>query len=388
MRSNAFCPGATRKAACTVAVVVMAVLAASGCSPKKDGDQASVTPTNVTLTAEQKKNIHLYTVAPSRFHKSIETTGIVDFDNEQATSVVAPFSGPVSRLLVSQGDRVKKGAPLAVVDSSDFAAAISAYRKAIVTAQTNRRLADMDKDLLAHQGVAQREAAQAETDAVGAEADRNAALQTLLSLGVDAQTIKDIRRGRPISRVESILRAPIGGTVVEKLITPGELLQAGTTACFTIADLSRVWVMAQVFGSDTDGIRVGDTARVVTGTGSKDVAGRVENIAAELDPNTRSVAVRIAVDNPGDLLKKQMYVHVAIQSRQEASGLLVPVSAILRDDDNLPFVYVAQRDGSFARVHVTLGYRAGDLYDITAGLRAGEKVIVDGALFIQFMQNQ
>ncbi|HSM97167.1 MAG TPA: efflux RND transporter periplasmic adaptor subunit, partial [Rhizomicrobium sp.] len=178
------------------------------------------------------------------------------------------------------------------------------------------------------------------------------------------------------------------GTVVEKLITPGELLQAGSTACFTIADLSRVWVMAQAFGADADVVHVGDVATINTGDGSKTVSGRVENIAAELDPNTRSVAVRVSVANPDGLLKKQMYVHVAMRSAQETQGLLVPVSAILRDDDNLPFVYVAQRDGSFARVHVTLGYRAGDQYDIASGLRAGEKVIVEGALFIQFMQNQ
>ena len=83
-----------------------------------------------------------------------------------------------------------------------------------------------------------------------------------------------------------------------------------------------------------------------------------------------------------------MYVRVLIQSRQESTGLLVPVSAILRDDENLPFVYVAQPDGSFARQHVTSGYRTGDQYDITAGLKAGDQIVVDGGIFVQFMQNQ
>jgi cobalt-zinc-cadmium efflux system membrane fusion protein len=91
---------------------------------------------------------------------------------------LAPFSGPVSRLLVSPGDKVKKGDPLAVVDSPDFAAAISAYRKALARPK-RRRLADADKDLVQHQGVAQREAEQAQTDAANAEADRDAALQAL-----------------------------------------------------------------------------------------------------------------------------------------------------------------------------------------------------------------
>ena len=99
----------------------------------------------------------------------------------------------------------------------------------------------------------------------------------------------------------------------------------------------------------------------------------MDNISALVDPDTRSVLVRVVVENPGDFLKKQMYVRVRIQARQESTGLLVPVSAILRDDENLPFVYVVQSDGSFARRHVTLGYRAGDQYDIPAGLKAGDR---------------
>jgi cobalt-zinc-cadmium efflux system membrane fusion protein len=114
----------------------------------------------------------------------------------------------------------------------------------------------------------------------------------------------------------------------------------------------------------------------------------VDNIAALVDPNTRAVAVRIVVDNPGGALKKQMYVHVRIEARRESSGLLVPVAAVLRDDVNLPFVYVAESDGSFARRPVTLGYRSGDEYDIVDGLKAGESIVADGAIFLQFMQNQ
>jgi cobalt-zinc-cadmium efflux system membrane fusion protein len=83
-----------------------------------------------------------------------------------------------------------------------------------------------------------------------------------------------------------------------------------------------------------------------------------------------------------------MYVRVLIHARQESTGLLIPVSAVLRDDENLPFVYVAQADGSFARQHVTLGYRAGDQYDIGAGLRAGDQIVVAGGIFVQFMQTQ
>jgi cobalt-zinc-cadmium efflux system membrane fusion protein len=381
MRNNAFHG---------MAVLIMMALVFAGCSPKSDTEQqaAPVAASNVTLTAAQRQHVSLYTVAPSTFHKTIETTGVVDFDNDQATSVLAPFSGPVARLLVNPGEHVKKGQALAVVDSPDFATAISTYRKAIATAQTTRRLADLDKDLFQHQGVPQREMEQAETDAANAESDRDAALQTLVSLNVDPQAIADIQQGRPIARIEGTIRSPITGTVVERLITPGQLLQAGTTPSFTVADLSRVWVMAQIFDSDLGSIALGDPAQVMTGIGTSMFSGTVGNISALVDPNTRSVAVRVVVDNPGDALKKQMYVRVLINARRQSSGLLVPVSAILRDDENLPFVYAAQRDGSFARQHVTLGYRTQDQYDIVSGVRPNDKIVVDGAIFVQFMQNQ
>jgi cobalt-zinc-cadmium efflux system membrane fusion protein len=377
--------------ACALAFAVMAVATAgslNGCSSKIDDSAQSVSASNVTLTTAQRQNIHLYTVEPAKFRKTIDTAGTVDFDNDQATSVLAPFSGPVAKLLVSPGDQVKKGAPLALVDSPDFAAGIDAYRKGLATARTNRRLADLDKDLLEHHGVAQREADQAETDATNAEADRDAALQALVSLQVDSQTIRDIDAGRPISHPAGVIRAPIAGTVVEKLITPGELLQAGTTACFTVADLSRVWVMAQLFGPDLASVSLGDPAEVESGIAANKLSGTVDNISALVDPDTRAVQVRVVVENPGNFLKKQMYVRVFIRAREEGTGLLVPVSALLRDNENLSFVYVAKPDGSFARQHVTLGYRLAEQYEITAGLQAGDKIVVDGGIFVQFMQNQ
>jgi cobalt-zinc-cadmium efflux system membrane fusion protein len=107
-----------------------------------------------------------------------------------------------------------------------------------------------------------------------------------------------------------------------------------------------------------------------------------------VDPDTRAVQVRVVAENPGNLLKKQMYVRVLIQAREESSGLLVPVSALLRDNENLSFVYVVKPDGSFARQHVTLGYRAGDQVDIADGLQAGDKIVVEGGIFVQFMQSQ
>jgi len=365
-------------------------VALSGCSGKSDAgaESSPINATNVTLTADQQKHIHVYRVEPAEFHKSVEVTGTVDFDQDQATTVLAPFSGPVSQLLVSLGQQVSAAGPLAKVESPDFATAVGTYRKNLAAAKAARQLADLDQKLLLHHSIPQKEADQAESDAIGAESDRDAARQQLVALQVAPETIKAIEDGKPVAQAEGIIRAPIAGTVVEKLITPGQLLQSGSTPCFTVADLSRVWVMAHLFAPDLAGISTGDPAEITTDLSTNDVSGTVDNISALVDPDTRSVVVRVVADNPEHLLKKNMYVRVKIHARQPSKGLLVPVSAILRDSENLPFVYVAQADNSFARQPVTLGARIEDQYEITSGLKPDDQIVIEGGLFMQFQQNQ
>ncbi len=367
-------------------VIALTAIAVVACSP--DNNSNANTPSNVTLTPDQLQHIRVVTVGVSDFHKSVDANGIVDFDNDRSTAILAPISGPVSRLLVDLGAHVRKGEALAEVESPDYATAVTTYRKTDAAARNARRLADLDKDLLAHSSISAREASQAESDAVGAESDRDAAKQALVALDLDPSAIRNVIAGRAVSRIVGTIRAPMTGTVVERQITPGQLLQAGTTPCFTVAELGRIWVMAQIFGADLELVHPGDPVTIQTGVGSKPVSGTVDNVGSVVDPDTRSVSVRVVADNPEGLLKKAMYVRVTIQDRQTARGLLVPVSSILRDDENLPFVYVEQKDGTFARRHVTPGYRAGEETEIATGLRPGERVVADGAIFLQFMQSQ
>jgi cobalt-zinc-cadmium efflux system membrane fusion protein len=342
---------------------------------------------NVVLTAAQRQKIHTEAIKASSFRRTIETTGTVSFDNDQATTVLAPVSGPVSRLVVSLGAKVKVGDVLATVASPDYAAAVSAYRKAVATAKNARRIANLTEQL-SQDNLSRREVEQAQTDAANAEADREAALEQLHSLGVDAATIQALQDNRAVPDRAGIIRSPIAGTVVEKLVTPGQLLQANITPCFTVANLSQVWIMANLFESDLALVQRGDSAEILTSAAPMKLPGTVDYISAIVDPNTRAIGVRVVAKNPKDILKKQMYVRVLIRSRREQTGLLTPVSAVLRDDENLPFVYVANNDGSFSRRRVTLGSRVGDRYETTAGLAAGNQVVVEGGLFLQFLQNQ
>lgn len=401
--------GPGRAAALVLALAILPALLATSCShpAEKTEDTAKTAttekasadpgkPRELRLDPAQRQKVRLETVAVTSFHRTIETTGTVAFDQDRATQVLSPISGPVSRLLVEVGARVSKGQPLAVVASPDFAGFVSALRKAEATAKNARRVASLDEQLWKNDAIARRDVEQAETDAVSAEADRDAALQQLRDLGVDAKTLQDIRENRPAANAGGILRAPLAGTVVEKLITPGQLLQAGTTPAFTVADTSTVWVMANIFEADLPFVAAGDSARVLTEAPGAPMVGKVDYISALVDPTTRAIAVRIVVPNPNGVLKRDLYVRVALQASRESSGLLVPVAAVLRNDENLPFVFVANPDGTFARRGVQIGSRvpppAGskgeDRQEITQGLTAGETVVAEGGLFLQFAENQ
>jgi cobalt-zinc-cadmium efflux system membrane fusion protein len=207
------------------------------------------------------------------------------------------------------------------------------------------------------------------------------------ALGVEEAQIDAIRDGRTTA-IQAIIRSPIDGTVVEKLIADGQLLQAGTTPCFTIADLSTMWVMTNVYASDLKDVAVGEPVDILTDLRPAPIPGRVDYVASLVDPGTKAVSVRVVAPNPNLLLRRDMFVRVAIKGQQEHRGILVPTSAIQRDEENLPFVFVTASNGGFVRRRIDLGSRVGDNYEVMSGLAAGDQVVTEGSLFLEFAQAQ
>jgi cobalt-zinc-cadmium efflux system membrane fusion protein len=165
-------------------------------------------------------------------------------------------------------------------------------------------------------------------------------------------------------------------------------LAAGTTPVATVADLSTMWVMANVFADDLRDVGVGQSVDILTDASRAPLPGKVDYIAALADPGTKAVTVRIVAPNNNHVLRRDMFVRVEIKARDEHRGILVPLSSVLRDDQNLPFVFVEATTGAFARRRVDLGRRVGDQYEIPTGLAAGDKVVGNGALFLQFAESQ
>lgn len=340
------------------------------------------------LTENQRARIHVAPVGVATFRPTVEVSGTVAFDGDHSTQVLAPISGPVTRVLVEPGARVAAGQPLAYVSSPDFAAAVGAYRKAQAAARNALRVAERDSALFANDALARQDLEQAQTDAAAAVADRDAALDQLHAIGVDSGTIESIRQNQPIQVPQGIIRSPLPGSVVERLITPGQLLQAGQTPTFTVARLATMWVMGNVFEHDLPDVAVGDPADIQLADSTRVFHGRVDYVGALVAADTRATTVRIITENPGEGLKKDMYVRVAIHSLHPRRGVLVPTSAVLRDAQNLPFVFLAKPDSSFERRTVVVGSRVDDRFEITSGLKAGDHVITEGGLFLQFAESQ
>jgi cobalt-zinc-cadmium efflux system membrane fusion protein len=366
-------------------IVLLTVLSAA-CG--RTAAKSEATTAAFGLTENQRARIHVAPLTITTFRPTVEVTGTVAFDGDHSTQVLAPISGPVTRILVEPGAHVAAGDPLAYVSSPDFSSAVGAYRKAQAMARNALRVAARDSALFANDALARQDLEMAQTDAASAVADRDAALDQLHAIGVDSATIDAIRQNQPIEVPQGVIRAPLPGTVVERLITPGQLLQAGQTPAFTVARLGTMWVMGNVFERDLPDVAVGDPADVEPTGGERTFHGQVDYVGALVAPDTRATAVRIVTDNAGEGLKKDMYVRVAIHSRHARPGLLLPTSAVLRDEQNLPFVFLVKPDSSFERRFVGLGSRVEDRFEITTGLAAGDRVITEGGLFLQFAENQ
>ncbi len=331
-----------------IAATAAAVAILAGCGHQAPPAQSAGAPVDtnaVTVTEAQRGQLATEPVAEHRFLPEVATTGTVTWDGDRSTQVISSLSGPVQRLLVNLGDSVGAGQPLASVVSPDFASAVAGYRKADAAWRNARRIASLDEKLFANDALARTDLDQAQSDLSQAVADRDAAGQALASLGLDSATVAAMTdSGVPVRTVAAI-RAPIAGTVVERLITPGQLLQAGGTPAFTIADLSTMWVMANVFEGDVTGIRKGAPAMITIAAAGDSFPGRVDYVGAEVDPESKATAVRIVVPNPTHALRANMLVNVDIRETAPRLGVTVPVSAVLRDDQNLPFVFVDRGSG-------------------------------------------
>jgi cobalt-zinc-cadmium efflux system membrane fusion protein len=375
-----------------LAAVICSFFILSACGRKDSGPSAAETTAYgssggvqaglFSVPKDQMGHVQIVTVEQQTFPVVLRLPGSVAYNAFKTTPVVTQVSGPVTQVLVYPGQTIRTGQPMLYVSSSDFAQLRSNYLKAhdaYTLAQSNLK---RDQDLYAHHAVAQVELLQAQSASNQAKADLQASEQALQVIGInDPSRLADA----PASSKIPVL-APVSGQVVERMVQPGQVIQAGATQVFTISDMSTVWVQVNVYQNDLSSIHLGDPVAIETDAFPTTFRGRISYIAPALDPDTRTLKVRIVTTNPHGMLKKDMYVTATVQSG-ETKALTVPDDAVLRNDVNEPFVYLLSGTNQFAQRLVTIGRSENGQTQILSGLTEGDKVAGNGSLFLQFARS-
>jgi membrane fusion protein, heavy metal efflux system len=382
---------AQRWAALAAATAVMVSLA--GCSGT--ADQASKMTSFSTaesreskaelfsLPADQMSHIQVVTIEQGPLPRTLRLTGAVEYNDFKTTPVITQVGGPVSRVAVVQGEHVHAGQALLYIASPDYSLLRASYLKARDAFQLADKFYIRAQDLYAHHAIAQADLEQAESNRTQARADFESSADAIRILGIaDPETIVT----KPPSP-EIPLYSPVAGEVVDRQCSAGQLLAAGATQCFTLSDMSSVWILINVYQNDVAYVHVGDPVTIENESYPGTVRGKIEYISPALDPNTRTLQARIEAPNPGERLKKEMYVTAQVQAGVIPNALFVPNSSVLRDEQNMPYVYLQTGKTEFARRDVTLGESQNGKTQILTGLQANDRVVGDGSLFLQFQNS-
>jgi cobalt-zinc-cadmium efflux system membrane fusion protein len=362
------------------------LLALTGCSgpgsdaAAKNSDSNSGNPALFTIPQDQMSHVQVLTIQPSILTRSLRLTGAVAYNNFRTTPVITQVSGPVSRITVVPGQKVQKGQPMLYVASPDYSQLRTNFLKARDAYALAQKADTRAKDLYEHHAIAEQNLEQADSAEVQAGGDLASAEAALKVMGI---TDPDALVKSPPSFEVPVL-APIGGEVVEQDVSVGQLIQPATTQCFMISDTSNVWVLVNIYQKDLPYVRIGDSVEIQTDTYPQVFHGRISYVAASLDPTTRTLQARIDTENPGQKLKKDMYVTAVVKAGTIQNAIAVPDSAILRDNVNQPFVYAENGSNQFGMRSVTLGESLQGQTQITGGLKPGDRVVGDGSLFLQF----
>jgi cobalt-zinc-cadmium efflux system membrane fusion protein len=366
-----------------LAITAASLLVLGGCDRTPPHTEAARNSSNAELFAipqEQMSHVQMVKVQPTTLTRTLRLTGAVAYNGFHTTPVITQVSGPVARVVVVPGQKVKAGEAMLYVSSPDYSQLRTNYLKAKEAYALAQKANSRAKDLLEHKAISEQNVEQSEAAEAQAGGDLAAAQAALRVLGINDP---DALVKAPPS-YEVPVKAPISGLVVEQNIAAGQFIQPGTTQCFVISDVSTVWVLVNIYQKDLQYVHVGDQVTIQADAYSETFHGRIAYVAASLDPSTRTLQARIETSNPGEKLKKDMYVVASVNAGKLSNAIALPDAAILRDNENQPFVYVQASPNQFGRRTVTLGESMNGQTEVTGGLKMGDQVIGDGGLFLQF----
>ncbi len=364
-----------------ILVVALLLPALSGCKSNDTGDTAPppakvVQVDDMNLITVDNKDVPRFPVVAAgetQAASELSATGTVSPDVSREVPVISLANGRVVDIRARLDDNVHKGQLLFSVQSPDVSSAFDAYLKAVNDEHLANTAYVRAKDLFAHGAIAQSALEQAEDVEKDAQADRDAADAQLKILGVD--------RNHPSSVVP--VYAPISGVIVGQNVTNAAaagVSLSGSATAFTVADLSRVWILCDVFENDIPKLQLGQQARIkIDAYPDRVLTGRISDIGPVLDPNIRTAKVRIEIANPG-ILRLGMFVTATFSSKKETTYAAIPADAVLHLHDR-EWVYVPAGGTQFRRIEVRTGQMlSDDRQQILSGLQPGQQVVTRALL--------
>lgn len=369
----------------TAVVVVGAILLRSTAAEVNEAPAARAheAPTTLTLTDLQLAAVKVGPAATHDFAAQLAAVGYVDFNEDRTVPVFAPWAGRIREVFVKAGDDVRRGAPLFSIDSPDLVQAESTLIASAGVMQLSSKALDRVRQMRAVDAAAQKDVEQAQSDQQSADAAYRAARDAVRIFGkTDAEMAKIVAERRTDGELRVL--SPINGRITARNAAPGTLVQPGNApAPVTVADLSTMWLVANVTEYDLPLLRVGQalTATVPAYPG-REFKARVTNIGTSLDPLTHRIAVRAELPDPRHELLPQMLASFAVQTGAGARSIAVPLDGVVRESDGTEVVFVTHDGRRFERRPVQVGIEQGGWRQIVGGLAAGEQVATDGALFL------
>jgi cobalt-zinc-cadmium efflux system membrane fusion protein len=351
-------------------------------------------------TAAQWAALTIEPIQELKFRSQVLTDGKIAVDENRSTPVFSPYSGRVTKIAAEPGDTVRAGQLLFALEATDMVQAQNDFITAVAgleTARSQQHLAEIvekrQHDLYEGKAVPLKDWQQAQADLTTAKDNTRTAEIALEAvrnrLRILQKTEDEIATFERTGKInpDTPIYAPIGGTVVQRKVGPGQFITSGASdptgdPVFVIGDLSSVWLIANVRESDALKIRPDQPIQFKVLAASDPVfTGKLNYVAAAMDPGTRRLLVRATIENPEKLLKPEMFAQVTIFTGDERTSPAVPREAIVYEGD-VARVWAAADDKSIELRRVELGPTNGNFVQVVKGLRTGEKVVTKGTLFI------
>ena len=370
----------------TFIALLTSLLLITGCkkSQPSSATQAAQDPNLVMANESLLAQIKISEVSQSDVSDILRVAGQIDFDEQALTRIGASVTGRVTQINAQLGNEVKKGDTLALINSSELSNSQLAYLKARSEKEFHRRTVQRAKTLFEADVISAAELQRRESEYEVASAQTRAAQDQLRVLGVNLKAMEELATTGAIDSVASVM-ATIKGVVVERKVTTGQVVQPADVL-FTVADLSRVWAVAQVPEQQVAQVKVGQSVRIeVPALQNEQLLGKLIYVGQTVNPETRTVLVRTELDNTSGRLKPSMLASMLIESTPKKQ-LVIPTSAVVREQD-ADYVFIEEKPGSFRLKPVRLSSEHNGQRVVLDGLSQGMRIVSEGAFHLNNHRN-